>query len=568
MAESVYPCDDQLAGLVEAATAAADQEVEWSHNDGAGGPVHRVFEGDELHGLSGETYPTVHSGQYDPSLRCLHHGGRSQALTRTRTRKRKRATDSLGAGDHFADEQAAGRPTQQQFSPNPNPPVVHSAAALFRTPSTSSKKYTRPPMSKLFSSLQLLPEDFLHLQSAAKAYMLDDHHPERRDCVGQRGKTDSDMVKLKLWNCVQQFLDREGNGERFFGVNARKTDSDGEARPITWPENAQHIVKICVPLLRRMVTNERQRRYAVESRKGGGDCQREAHGRHSKQSGHQASKATVHGTDGPDTFESPNIDMFGDGLIPDSDEATKWYNVYNSDAVLDNILVKSGFPRVLFLQMIINIDGHCRLYHGDEGALCNNACKTRLVERLLDLPMYQQHAPAGDPKDTVRDVFDIILARLSLISYWKNPVSGNTAPSSAAGVIPARCVPNSNPSKFGKTITSSTTEGVDTADGRTSDSSMQLVIHIVHKDKCLLPSFDIPSTECPNLDALRTQIRQHYSAATLLEKRVISLSEACLKVWLPDGLVRVKDDGQWMVALLSAGTVEWMGGQMRVLLEI
>jgi hypothetical protein len=36
---------------------------------------------------------------------------------------------------------------------------------------------------------------------------------------------------------------------------------------------------------------------------------------------------------------------------------------------------------------------------------------------------------------------------------------------------------------------------------------------------------------------------------------------------LPDGLVRVEDDGQWMVALLSAEAVEWMGGQITVLLD-
>jgi hypothetical protein len=33
----------------------------------------------------------------------------------------------------------------------------------------------------MFSSLEISPENFLHLQAAAKNYMLDDEHPERRD---------------------------------------------------------------------------------------------------------------------------------------------------------------------------------------------------------------------------------------------------------------------------------------------------------------------------------------------------------------------------------------------------
>ncbi|KAJ4286303.1 hypothetical protein N0V90_013337 [Kalmusia sp. IMI 367209] len=162
---------------------------------------------------------------------------------------------------------------------------VHSAAALFRRSSEKApRKHTRPPMSKLFMSLQLSPESFLHLQAKAKAYMLDPAHPERQSCVGNRGKSDTDMVKLKLFNCVRDFL-ADGVGECFFGENVvdkNHTEKDAlEAahalgveqvrtdNKLVWPKDGIQLIGLVTPLLRRMVTNERQRVYAIETRKGG-----------------------------------------------------------------------------------------------------------------------------------------------------------------------------------------------------------------------------------------------------------------------------------------------------------
>lgn len=160
---------------------------------------------------------------------------------------------------------------------------VHSAAALFRRSSErASRKYTRPPMSKLFVSLQLSPENFLQLQAQAKAYMLDATHPERQNCVGNRGKGDTDMVKLRLFHCVRAFLNEKA-GEQFFGEHVDKPGEResieaaralGEERALvtegrlTWPRDGNKIISLVTPLMRRMVTNERQRQYAIETRKG------------------------------------------------------------------------------------------------------------------------------------------------------------------------------------------------------------------------------------------------------------------------------------------------------------
>ena len=122
-------------------------------------------------------------------------------------------------------------------------------------------------MSKVFTSLELSPENFLHLQAAAKAYILDPDHPERRDCVGQRGKGDLELVKMRLWNCAAKFLDEEGHGLSHFGQDVPGTD--GALRSMLWPRDRNKIIGATIPLLRRMVTNERQRQYAVKARKGG-----------------------------------------------------------------------------------------------------------------------------------------------------------------------------------------------------------------------------------------------------------------------------------------------------------
>ena len=159
-------------------------------------------------------------------------------------------------------------------------PGAHCAATLFRQTTSNGRKYTRPPMSQMFYSMQLDAESFLHLQAATKSYMLDAAHPERLNCVGNRGKGDNDMVKLRLFNCVNEFL-REGAGEQFFGLNAAGRiiyeknggemviDSSNRDRCFNWPRDAGQIVALVTPLMRRMITNERQRMYAVEVRKGG-----------------------------------------------------------------------------------------------------------------------------------------------------------------------------------------------------------------------------------------------------------------------------------------------------------
>lgn len=83
------------------------------------------------------------------------------------------------------------------------------------------------------------------------------------------------MIKLRLFNCVRDFLD-DGAGEQFFGRNVEKPgekDAFEAARALgedeilsderlLWPRDGNKIISLVTPLLRRIITNERQRMYA------------------------------------------------------------------------------------------------------------------------------------------------------------------------------------------------------------------------------------------------------------------------------------------------------------------
>ncbi|KAF9698866.1 hypothetical protein EKO04_003187 [Ascochyta lentis] len=215
-------------------------------------------------------------------------------------------------------------PSRQALLTDARAAGVHSAAALFRrTSSLTTRKYTRPPMSKLFMSLNITPENFIALQALAKTYMLSPAHPERQSCVGNRGKGDTDLVKLRLFNCVRDFLADGGVGERFFGEHVEKPgeresseaaaalgEEGGKGEKLVWPKDGNKIISLVTPLMRRMVTNERQRLYAIDTRKGGRKSEKEDNveaGNHSNSPGASAHEVEQHLHTALDpTLERPN----------------------------------------------------------------------------------------------------------------------------------------------------------------------------------------------------------------------------------------------------------------------
>ena len=41
-----------------------------------------------------------------------------------------------------------------------------------------------------------------------------------------------------------------------------------------------------------------------------------------------------------------------------------------------------------------------------------------------------------------------------------------------------------------------------------------------------------------------------------------------VKAWLPDGLFPIQSEKDWVLALLSADTVDWMDGEVKLLIEV
>ncbi|EXJ88365.1 hypothetical protein A1O1_05295 [Capronia coronata CBS 617.96] len=379
MADPAYADDIQFAGLVQAATAAADEQTR------------------------------------NPSL----------------LGKRKRGDSAVGHIPMLHEDLINDAPDPAADSNSPQLPS--SASVLFREPSSKSRKYSRPPLGKVFASLELAPENFLRLQTAAKAFMLDEAHPERRDVIGHKKNVGgTDVAKLKLWNCVEEFLSVHGYGEKYFGPGAGAGIPGAPPRTLLWPQDSQTIIKLMMPLMRKMVTNERQRVYAAATRKQGSN-------RSSKDELSPApdgASQSMHGDGDETTFPHAESDT-DSRMAPDRDVST--------------MSASESHPTTAFKQSIV---------------------------------------------------------------LYVNVVS-NTG-----GAL-----------------------------------------------RRVIPRFTLTPESAPSLSSLVAEVERKHKVPrkeTVPERG----NSPIVKVWLPDGLVTVTEDGEWMVALLSAGVVDWMDGEVRVLVEV
>lgn len=456
--------NSHFAGLIEAATAAAGQEDDYGQGTKGARPrritrqsrAHEDNSSDTLGPTNGTTSRGIGDAIQNHTDGQQSKGNEAPLFTSTRKRKRTseaspQEQNSPPRGYRQADEddhstlEIRELPPQSSIS-DARAAGVHSAAALFRRPSASSKKYTRPPMAKMFASLELSPEDFLHLQAAAKGYMLDRSHPERRDCVGQRGKGDSELVKLRLWNCVKDFLEIEGHGEKYFGADV--PGDEGMQRTMTWPREKNKIITAVTPLLRRMVTNERQRQYAVVTRKGGG-------------------------TDSDGSNKRRRLDDV-QTPPPHGRQQEQGYQHQEEFPPPQNIAL--GLPE--------------------------------LQDKLLEALPNRSERQASIATESAEQA----LAHLPLSAPGDSSSHGN---------------------------------------------ALQLHINILKDHQRVLPRFDIPAEHCPDMQTLYSRsIEQGYSSGP---------NPMRISVLLPGGLTPVQSDGEWMVALMSARAVDWLDGELKVI---
>lgn len=701
------PNENQLAGLVEAATAAAGQDVspEWAaaaavaaaagttgnHNqlDGYGGDMH--IEDDGFGGDAGFGGMSGGGGGSGKGYKGSVGAEPVSASSGGKARKRKREEDPLdpaltaasaevGFGGQQQQQQQQNQHQHQQSQHHSHqqqqqrrqhghqrrsgidgddlevrglPPQsmsevraagVHSAAALFRQPS-SNKRYTRPPMSKMFSSLELSPENFLHLQAAAKIYMLDDNHPERRDCVGQRGKGDTEMVKLRLWNCVRNFLEAEGNGERFFGESA--PNEGMPPRTYVWPRDQQQIISLVIPLLRRMVTNERQRQYAVETRKGGGleerrrrkteddlqnlgpsqqytpEEQLQMH--HSTQDNNQLtcdfaaqlalppSQQQMEQTPEAQAAELGLTELFADGYQTDWNAFARAYDMYNQGYELDNLWSISGLQQPVWRGLVAAIDSHYQMVHNGSYE-CPPACENEFVDRMIssDALLNLRWRIGGDRNQSARNEFASSITRDVLRIVHENlaaarngghlivsphahpppssavsnmeqpPVDSSSSqgpqppPSSFVNDTPApggRSQPSANETNENENNPAYPNINAPPSSSNSPYSLLNLLINILYNNKRISSSLTVPADICPDLETLRGIVSRRLTGQLSISSDAVdsasqSQSAWKVKVLLPDGLVSVTNDGEWTVALLSGGNVDWFDGDLRVVVDV
>ena len=289
---------------------------------------------------------------------------------RRSARKRKRQSSSGALGG----QQSGG---EDQPAVTDAAPLSSAASALFRKPSVNSKKYTRPPMSALYIALELKPEDFLQLQSAAKNFMLDPDYPDRQDTVGQRGKGDSELVKLRLWQCVKDFLENEGMGEKHFGPHV--LGENDVTRTKIWPHDKNALISTVTPLMRRVVTNERQRQYAVKTRKSTGDTDAKKRKLDHPQSSNfsPTSRALFREMIGTDIESYPVAARYMDQCSHGDPTLA---------AQMETLFAHSKPLEPELIGILGSIDHHLRKDHREsmlQVLQCSSECEEEFIERLL-----------------------------------------------------------------------------------------------------------------------------------------------------------------------------------------
>lgn len=115
-----------------------------------------------------------------------------------------------------------------------------------------------------------------------------------------------------------------------------------------------------------------------------------------------------------------------------------------------------------------------------------------------------------------------------------------------------------------------------------NQNPITLRINIVQNGKRILPRLDVPADQCPDLETAKQLINRRFAGQLPEHSSVPDFDSSTgswtsssntaggwrFKVWLPEGLVPVQNDGEWTIAQLSAGTVDWMDGDLRVVVEV
>jgi hypothetical protein len=125
------------------------------------------------------------------------------------------------------------------------------------------------------------------------------------------------------------------------------------------------------------------------------------------------------------------------------------------------------------------------------------------------------------------------------------------------------------------------TPTTNTTTSSQSQGQTSLRVNVLHNGKRILPRFDLPAGQCPDIDTVKQAILRRYPgqipglpafqgahAATHEARESAVVDGWKVKVWLPDGLIPVQNQKDWTIALLSTDAIDWMDGELKVLVEI
>ncbi|KAG9236687.1 hypothetical protein BJ875DRAFT_482075 [Amylocarpus encephaloides] len=224
---------------------------------------------DTLDGYNG-TIPVVSPNAQDPSSASIVDWnldgifpstetetralGGGEQVSKDNLATREKRTAPLAWFRHSSDITVTDQPTKRKRFDS-----LRERVALQRKPRAITKN-GRASVSELFLSLQVSIEQFVNLEGAAKDFMLDENHLERRECVGKTKKANNIAIQQQLIACVECFLLNEGWGEQCWGVFSEGRNQSN----ILWPADKNEIIALVAPLLKRAVTNERARQHRLE----------------------------------------------------------------------------------------------------------------------------------------------------------------------------------------------------------------------------------------------------------------------------------------------------------------
>lgn len=109
--------------------------------------------------------------------------------------------------------------------------------------------------------------------------------------------------------------------------------------------------------------------------------------------------------------------------------------------------------------------------------------------------------------------------------------------------------------------------------GHSDDTSpITLKFNVIQEGKRVVPRLDVTAEQCPDLASVRNFIAHRWSgqlpASTCDANGIVDPTGWKIQVWLPEGLITTENDGDWTIAQLSAGTIDWMDSDLRVIVDI